>query len=62
MRCERSISVCARLLNDYELITGSEEGRPLRPQDTRELHFFESNPLDHVGTSARRRESGGIDS
>ena len=35
---ERSMSVCARLLNDYEVITWSEEGRRLRPDDTRALH------------------------
>jgi predicted phosphodiesterase len=35
---ERSMAVAARLLNDYELITWSEEERPLRPGDTRALH------------------------
>lgn len=34
----RSMAVCARLLNDYEVIEWSEEGRTLRPQDTRALH------------------------
>jgi Icc-related predicted phosphoesterase len=35
---ERSMAVCARLLNDYEVITWSEEGRTLQPEDTRALH------------------------
>jgi predicted phosphodiesterase len=35
---QRSMSVCARLLNDYEVITWSEAGRALRPADTRALH------------------------
>jgi predicted phosphohydrolase len=35
---ERSMAVCGRLLNDYEVITWSEEGRALRPEDTRALH------------------------
>lgn len=35
---ERSMAVCARLLNDYEVISWSEEGRRLRPEDTRALH------------------------
>jgi len=35
---ERSMAVCGRLLNDYEVITWSEEGRTLRPGDTRLLH------------------------
>jgi predicted phosphodiesterase len=35
---ERSMAVCARLLNDYEVITWSEKGRTLRPEDTRALH------------------------
>ena len=32
------MSVCARLLNDYEVITWSAEGRRLRPGDTLALH------------------------
>jgi predicted phosphohydrolase len=36
---ERSMEVCARLLNDYEVITWSSEGRTLRPEDTRALHL-----------------------
>jgi len=35
---ERSMAICARLLNDYEVITWSDEGRTLRPQDTLALH------------------------
>jgi predicted phosphodiesterase len=35
---KRSMAVCARLLNDYEVITWSEEGRTLRPEDTLALH------------------------
>jgi predicted phosphodiesterase len=35
---ERSMSVCGRLLNDYEVITWSAEGRRLRPGDTLALH------------------------
>jgi predicted phosphodiesterase len=35
---QRSMAVCARMLNDYEVITWSEEGRTLRPEDTRALH------------------------
>ncbi len=35
---ERSMAVCGRLLNDYELITSSDEGRTLRPEDTLALH------------------------
>jgi predicted phosphohydrolase len=34
----RSMEVCGRLINDYEVITWSEEGRTLRPEDTRALH------------------------
>lgn len=33
------MAVCARLLNDYEVITWSDEGRTLRPEDTRALHL-----------------------
>jgi Icc-related predicted phosphoesterase len=36
---ERSMAVCERLLNDYEVITWSEEGRTLRPEDTLALHW-----------------------
>lgn len=36
---ERSMAVCGRLLNDYEVIAWSEDGRTLRPQDTRALHL-----------------------
>jgi predicted phosphodiesterase len=35
---ERSMAVCTRLLNDYAVITHSEEERPLRPADTCALH------------------------
>ena len=35
---QRSMAICARLLNDYEVITWSEEGRTLQPRDTRALH------------------------
>jgi predicted phosphodiesterase len=35
---ERSMAVCARLLNDYELVTWSVRGRTLRPEDTVALH------------------------
>jgi predicted phosphohydrolase len=35
---ERSMRVCGRLLNDYEVIAWSEEDRALRPEDTRALH------------------------
>jgi hypothetical protein len=34
-----SMAVCARLLNDYEVITWSDEERPLQPADTRALHL-----------------------
>ncbi len=36
---ERSMAVGGRLLNDYGLIAWSEDGRALRPQDTRDLHL-----------------------
>lgn len=36
---ERSMAFCGRLLNDYELIAWSEDGRTLRPQDTRAPHL-----------------------
>ncbi len=35
---ERSMSLCAQLLSDYEVIRWSEEGRLLQPADTRALH------------------------
>lgn len=35
---ERSMAVCARLLNDYEVVTWSVLGRTLRPEDTVALH------------------------
>lgn len=35
----RSMAVCARLLNDYEVITWSDGERTLRPADTRALHL-----------------------
>jgi predicted phosphodiesterase len=35
---ERSMDVCGHMINDYEVITWSEEGRTLRPEDTRALH------------------------
>ena len=36
---ERTMAVCGRLLNDYEVIARSEDGSALRPQDTRALHL-----------------------
>jgi len=36
---DRSMAVCARLLNDYEVITWSNGGRTLQPADTRALHL-----------------------
>jgi predicted phosphodiesterase len=36
---DRSMAVCGRLLNDYEVIAHSGDGRTLRPQDTRALHL-----------------------
>lgn len=36
---ERSMAICERLLNDYDVIAWSEDGRTLRPQDTRALHL-----------------------
>jgi predicted phosphohydrolase len=35
---ERSMAVCGRLLNDYSVITWSEEERALAPRDTLALH------------------------
>ena len=35
---DRSTAMCARLLNDYEVIAWSDEERTLRPADTRALH------------------------
>jgi predicted phosphodiesterase len=35
---ERSMAVCARLLNDYEVVSWSALGRTLRPEDTLMLH------------------------
>ncbi len=34
-----SMRICARLVNDYKEIEVSELGRPLRPQDTRDIHL-----------------------
>ena len=37
---ERSMAICGRLVNDYEAIAWSADGRrALRPQDTRTLHL-----------------------
>jgi predicted phosphohydrolase len=33
-----SMRICERLVNDYKKIRASDPDRPLRPQDTRELH------------------------
>ncbi len=33
-----SMRICARLVNDYKQIEASERGRPLRPDDTRDIH------------------------
>jgi len=36
---ERSMRICARVVNDYRQIRVSEEDRPLRPADTRANHL-----------------------
>lgn len=34
-----TMRICERLVNDYKQIRSSESDRPLRPQDTRDLHL-----------------------
>lgn len=54
---ERSMAVCGRLLNDYEVIAGSEDGRSLRPRDTRALHRSRVNVLPPLPRSSARRKA-----
>ena len=44
---ERSMDVCRRIVNDYEHIAWTPDGRTLRPEDTLRLHQTSRRWLEH---------------